>query len=540
MADTLTPTERASQPAGPVPTEASGSTPGGGSAATALLIRHRRWLLFAAGALMLAGFIGLILWSSESPYRPVYAGLSEKDAARIVELLQKEHVPYRLEGGGTVLVPADQVYQVRLKLAGEGVAPSQGDGFELFDRSNEFGLSEFTRKINLQRALQGELARTIEVIPEVTAARVHLVLPRESAFAERDRKASASVMLQIAGGQRLPKASVQAIQNLVAASVPELEPEQVTIVDAAGRLLSGNDRDQPLDEGQSLAEYQARLEQRLEDRLTGMLEQIVGPGQAVVRVSAEINREYVEQHTTRYNPDEQVLRSQKSIEEQRQSVDAPAEGVPGLASNTPGANPAASGTQPRDTASRVEQVNNYEISSTNEHRIVPFGSVDRLSVAVVVGGHRNKGEDGTETFTPRSPEELAAIRQIVERAIGYDEERGDAVDVKSMPLVDISSPADAEALAAAENRAFYLRLARYLVALVALLLLALFVLRPLARRLKQEPEVSAGRDGEPLLAIPEMSSEAYARLMKLDQLRQQVARDPERASRVLREWMDPA
>ncbi len=543
MADSLTPHTATAAPAAMPGEEAprAEAAPGGAGAITAAIVRNRRWLLFAAAALMLAGFIGLLLWSSETPWRPVYASMSEKDAARVVEALQKEHIPYRMEGGGAVLVPADQVYQARLKLAGAGVSPSNGTGFELFDRSNEFGLSDFTRRINLQRALQGELARTIEVMPQVVAARVHLVLPKESPFAERDRKASASVMLQLAGGRHLPKSKVIAIQNLVAASVPELEPENVTVLDASGTLLSGDGKEAPMSEGQTLADYQARVEKRIEDRLTGMLEQLVGPGQAVVRVSAEINREYVEQNNTRYNPDEQVLRSQKTIEESRNATGgAPAEGVPGLASNTPGANPATAGASrpqpPRETANRRESVNNYEISTTVEHRVVPFGAVRKLSVAVVVGG--KPGGDG-KAFTPRSDEELAAIRKLVERAIGFDEDRGDAVDVRSMPLVDISSPADAEALAAAERKAFWLQIARYALAALALILLALFVLRPLAARLRESAK-PAPEEGGAAGELPSLSAEAYERLANLEKVRQSVASNPDRASRVLREWVDPA
>ncbi|MDQ6980222.1 MAG: flagellar basal-body MS-ring/collar protein FliF, partial [Ghiorsea sp.] len=257
------------------------------------LIKNRRAILFMAAALMFAGFVGLMLWSSESPYRTVYSGMDEKDAAAIVELLQKEKIPYKLQGSGTVLVPEDQVYAVRLKLAGEDMMPGNGEGFEIFDRANEFGVSDFTQKVNLQRAMQVELARTIEVLPIVSAARVHLVLPKESAFAERDRKASAAVMLKLTGNKKLSSQSVGAIQNLVASAVAELDRSNVTIMDASGNMLSAMDDQQPAGEGQGMLDYQAKLEQGYEVRLTSMLEQIVGSGQAIVRVTTAINREYV-------------------------------------------------------------------------------------------------------------------------------------------------------------------------------------------------------------------------------------------------------
>jgi len=549
MADALTP----QNPMNPNTIEATAQSAGATEAGATIqvpqmLAKYRKILLFAAASLMLTGFISLVLWSSEKPYRSVYSGMAQKDAAAVVEMLQKEHIPYRIEGGGTILVPEDQVYQVRLKLAGEGVAPAGTTGYEIFDQSNEFGLSDFTRKINLQRALQGELARTIEVMPQISAARVHLVMPKESAFAERDRKATASVMLQISGGQRLPKKSVLAIQNLVAASVPEMTQSDVTIVDASGTLLSSSDKEAPMSEGQTIQEYQSRLEQRLEQRLTGMLEQIVGVGQAVVRVSADINREFVDQKNTRYNPDEQVLRSRKSIEERRSnSTGGSPLGVPGLASNTPGANPVTADgsvavpTPPQDTASRIEDVNNYEISMTNEHRIIPFGNIEKLSVAVIVGGTLQTGEDGTQSFTPKSKAELVNIQKLVERAMGFNEDRGDSVDVQSMSLVDISSTADSDALSSAESQAFYMQIARYSLAGLALLLLGWFVLRPLAQRIQESAE-SQNSMGH-LTATNEqhqISSEAYARLANLDQVKHSVNNEPERANKVMREWVDPA
>ncbi len=548
MADALTPHNQNTM--NPTLIEAGAQEAGQGAAGASMqvpqmLAKYRKIMLFSAASLMLVGFISLVLWSSEKPYRSVYAGMAEKDAASVVELLQKEHIPYRLEGGGTVMVPEDQVYQVRLKLAGQGVTPSGNTGFEIFDQSNEFGLSDFTRKINLQRALQGELARTIEVMPQVNSARIHLVLPKESAFAKRDRKATASVMLQLTGGQRLPKKSVIAIQNLVAASIPDLDQNNVTVVDASGSLLSSNEKEAPMSEGQTMQEYQARLEQRMEKRISGMLEQVVGTGQVVVRVSADINREFIEQNSTRYNPDEQVLRSRKSSSEERASNADTAMGVPGLASNTPGANPqtapdAAAPTQPKDIAKRAESVDNFEISSTQEHRIIPFGSINKLSVATIVGGHYKADDKGEQIFTARSKEELASLQKLIERAMGFDEDRGDSVSVQSMPLVSIADTLDNQAFDAAENKAFYMQIARYSLAALALLLLAWFVLRPLAVRIQE----SAANDEDPNNPAGNqpnyLNDEAIARLANMEQVKYNINKEPERANKVLREWVDPA
>jgi len=548
MATTLTPSTPNPAASGQAPGHpvAAEAAPAGGAtrAFAARIASHRRWLLFAAAVLMLAAFVSLVTWSAKPSFQPLYAGMDPKDASAVVDFLQKEHIPYKLEGAGTVLVPADRIYATRLKLAGQDITPGGGMGFELFDRQNEFGISDFTQQVNYQRALQGELARTIEVMPSVAAARVQLVLPKESAFADRDRKASASVMLKLSGNQRLNKRNVLAIQNLVASSVPGLEPKAVTVVDASGNLLSENDEDAPMTAGQTLADAQARIERRLEARLTGMLEQVVGPGQAVVRVTAEINREVLEANSKRFNPDEQVVRSQKEISESRQSTDAAPIGVPGTASNTPGANPAmaknaTAPAAPKETASRTDRTVNYEISTTTEHRIVPAGGIRRISVAAIVGGSFSKPGD-TSTFKPRSKQELKVLQGLIEKAIGYNEDRGDTVEIQSLPLMDVTAHPDA-GMDAVAKRQLYMDIARYALAALALALLAWFVLRPLSRRLAA-PESSggAGEQASGMQALPAMSAAAYERVEAMEQARQAITREPDRAARVVGEWLEHA
>jgi flagellar M-ring protein FliF len=551
MADTLTPShaQNVSVATGIAGNTASQAIPGAPvkSQVAALLLSNRRLLLFIAGSLMLAAFISMVMWSSKTPYQPVYAGMAATDAASVVDYLQKEHIPYRLQGEGTVLVPADQVYAVRLKLAGQDITPGGAMGFELFDKKGEFGISDFTQHVNYQRALQGELARTIEVMPRIAAARIQLVLPKDSAFADRERKASASVMLKLAGGQRLTKQNVMAIQSLVAASVQGLDTKTVTVVDASGNLLSNNEEQAPMNAGQTLQDVQTQMERRLEARLTGMLEQVVGAGQAVVRVTTDINRQVVEQNSKRFNPDEQVIRSQKETTENRKSVDAAPIGVPGTASNTPDANPAtnnaanspATTTPPQENANRNERTTNYEISSTTEHRIIPSGGIKKISVAAIVGGTFKKPGDAS-TFTPRGKQELKTLQGLIERAIGYDEDRGDSVEIQSLPLMDVSSHADTGALETVANRALYMDIARYGLAGLALLLLAWFVLRPLSQRITSQSTGGAHAGGEAFSpqALPAMSPAAYARLESTEHARQVITNEPDRASRVVSEWIE--
>ncbi len=505
-----------------------------------IIHQNRRILLFIAAGLMLTAFISMILWSSKTPYQTLHAGMDSQDAAAVVEYLQKEHIPYQLQGEGTVLVPADQVYATRLKLAGQGITPNGTNGFELFDKKTDFGISDFVQKVNYQRALQGELARTIEVLPMISTARVHIVMPKASAFADRNRKASASVMLKLTGNRKLNQQNVNAIENLVAASIQGLKTSDVTVVDSTGNLLSKNDDQQAMGAGQTLQETQTKIERRLEMRITGMLEQVVGEGQAVVRVTANINRQMIEQNSKRFNPDEQIVRSQKEVNESHTSANTTPVGVPGTASNTPGGNPAVNPTTPnppKDKAERGERTTNYEISSTTEHKVIPSGGINKISVAVIVGGTFSKPGDAS-SFQPRSKQELKTLQGLVERAIGYDEDRGDNVEIQSLPLLAVSNEQDQQSLATQENKAFYLELARYGLVGIGMLLLAFFILKPLTKAMGDKTRDTEGNlPSEPLSAL---TPAAYAHLESMEQARQSIAHQPERASKIVREWVEQA
>lgn len=519
--------------------------PVGGSSMSELL-RNPRVVIAIAAVLIGLGIAGLVYWSSKPTYRLLFSGMSESEASQVVSLLQKEHVPYQLQGPNMVMVPSDRVYELRLKLAGQGVTPGQGVGYEIFDKDFSFNATDFTRRVNLQRALQGELARTIQVLPNVASARVHIVMPKDSAFLKRQRKASASVMVKLVGNQTLSQETITAIQNLVAASVPELEPEKVTIVDSSGHLLSTHEdgRSGSLTASQKLQEYQHKIESGLEKRLTTMLEQIVGPGQAIVRVAADLDRHEVERQVEQYNPDEVVIRSENQIEDKHVSKNVTAAGVPGVASNTPGQNPLAlSDSGPSEEGTHQELVRNYEISTTKEHLFLPSGSIKRLSIAVVVGGHMKKNEDGTTEFQPMDAARLASIRALVARAAGINEERGDSLEIQSMPLVDITSDVDTEALEEAEQRAFVLQLIRYAVAALAMILIAWFLLRPMANRLlaNRKPESLPPSENAKQLDLEDLKALTAEPVMSpVDKVRLILESQPERATQVLQEWVRDA
>ncbi len=548
MANELIPSQDQNSDAS-APLQGGGAVPFPAGRLQAAMLGNRRLLLTVAGVLVVLGFTSLAFWSAEPPYRSIFTGMSGKEAASVVDYLQKSHIPYRIEGAGMVMVPSDQVYMDRIKLAGQGLTPGSGRGFELFDKKMPFGISDFVQKVNLQRALQAELARTIEVLSQVRAARVQLVLAKDSAFADRQRHASASVMLQLVGGRSLAANTILAIQNLVAAGIPDLKPGAVTIVDSSGNLLTMKKRN-GVAGGRSMMDNQARFERRLEARLTSMLEKVVGVGQAVVRVSADMTHDAVEQNSKRYNPDEAVLLNQKTITENKSFPGGLAGGVAGMASNRP---PSAAKTalpstgsatarSPMRKASRNERTSNYEISSTTERRIIPPGIIKKLSVAVIVGGSFKEGKDG-QTFIPRDKKDIKAIRNLVERAIGYNEDRGDSIEVQSMPLVEISDHRDATALAATEKRSFYLNMARYGVAGLALLLLVWFVLRPVSKWLGSGP--GSKRDTSDALrgiedAMPESAAIPASSVEHIElqrSARDLAIEDPAATAMIIRQWM---
>lgn len=508
------------------------------------LFRNPRVVMAVVGFSVLLGIIGIGYWSVQKPYQLLFNGMTQSEASQVVSILQKEHVPYRLEGANMVMVPSDRVYALRLRLAGQGITPGQGVGFEIFDKDFSFNSTDFTRQVNLQRALQGELARTIQVLPNVISARVHLVMSKDSAFLKRERKASASVMLKLVGQQSLSRETANAIQNLVAASVPNMGTDAVTIMDSAGHLLSLKHKEESssLNLNQKLQDYQDHLEAKLEKRLTAMLEQVVGLGQAVVRVTALLNRSEIERQIEQFNPDEVVIRSENVTDEKSSSMDSGAKGVPGVASNTPGAN--QRGGSPVSTngekASRNEMLKNYEISSTKEHQVIPSGALKQLSVAVIVGGKKIKGDDDTEVFQPRGDSEIQAIRALVQRAAGFDEQRGDSIEVQSLPLINISSDDDAVALQESEQRAFILEMIRYGVIALVLLLIAWFILRPLASMMRgQSKEVEdAGAVDKEAMGYDDLKALTAAPVISpIDKVRLALDTQPERATQVLREWI---
>lgn len=466
-------------------------------------------LLVGIAAAVAAG-VGVVLWSKEPTYSLLYGNLGQQDAAQIAQALDTNAIPYKLEGSGTITVPADRVHDARLKLAGQGLPEGDG-GFSVMSKDPGFGVSQFMEGARYQHALETELARTITNLQAVEGARVHLALPRQSAFVRDRRKPSASVFLQMKPGRRLESEQVTAIVNLVASSIPELESQQVTVVDQQGRLLSSPEgTNTEVAEREKQMEIARELEDRYTQRVQQLLAPLVGSDRVRAQVVADVEMSTTEEAREQYRPDSQIVRSEQLAEETSRNGSGP-QGVPGALTNQPpqpgtalpagqsatpapaGANGAqanangAAGVAPPDNTSK-QQTRNYEIDRTVAYTRSPAGRLKRLTVAVLVDNLRTTGEDGKVTETPITPEQLENMTKLVRDAIGFNEQRGDSVSVVNQSFRGETKPEDIVADKIPLWEQPLMRdMAKLLVGLIALLVLVFAVLRPMLRSLLGVP-----------------------------------------------------
>ena len=400
----------------------------------------QRILIGGLTVTVIVTFFLLIFWLNRPDYRVLYSRLYPEDASTVVSMLQAEKIPYKLEAdGSTILVPADKVYDLRLKVAGAGNLHGQGLGFEIFD-DVKVGQTDFVQRINYQRALQGELARTITEFPQVERARVHLVLPHKSLFIEEQARSSASVILKMKSGEKLAAENVQGIVNLVALAVEGMEPDMITVADTKGEVLFSPKGLEALAGGMSTTqiEHKLTLEQTLESRIEQMLMPLYGPGRVIAKVNAELDFSHKTTHSEEYDPASAVVRSEQRSEETQ-------EGQANIESGSPEPNfrgDGAGGALSNQQGSRETRTTNYEINKVERDIVSPLGELKRLTVAVIVDGtyvqQPVEGEaeadaaSGDFTFTPRNAQELKRVRQLVANAVGLDDMRGDTIEVSSM------------------------------------------------------------------------------------------------------------
>jgi flagellar M-ring protein FliF len=511
----------------------------------------------------LLGF--LVLRSAEPPMGLLYGDLDQRDAAQVVAALERARVPHRIGRGGTeVLVPEDQVARLRLQLAREGVPAGGSVGYEIFDRGSGLAATPFQQDLNRLRALEGEIARSIRTLQGVAGARLHLVLPRREPFSRDRGEAQASVVLQMRGAQRLDREGVQAVLHLVAAAVPGLRPQQISIVDNRGELLARGG--QALAGGQGHATTTEELRRAHELRITRaveeMLERSLGQGRVRVEATVELDTERVQITEERFDPDNQVPRSAQSTTETSRSGEPPNVSV---ANQLPGA-PATQQGGPQSQESKQEETTNFEIGRTTRSTLREQPVMRRLSVAVLVDGIAEPAEQpgGAPRFRERTPEELERIAALVRGAVGFDERRGDRLEVVSLRFAGEAEPAGEGTggmLEGLVTPGTVVRLAESgliaLVALAGLLLLG----RPAVRRITAalEPRAALASASAHALAAPAVAAgglaalptaaeealvdvamvEGQLRASSLQRLATLVEKNPEETLVLVRRWLTP-
>lgn len=400
-------------------------------------------LIFAIGAVV-ALLAGMWMWGSTPDYRVLFSNLSDRDGGAIIESLQQMNVPYKFaDGGGALLVPANQVHEVRLRLASQGLPKGGTVGFELME-NQKFGTSQFLEQVNYQRALEGELARSVQTLSSVQNARVHLAIPKPSVFVQEQQKPSASVVLSLYPGRSLTEGQVNAIVHLISSSVPDMPAKNVTVVDQSGTLLSSppDNAHPPMDANQ--IKYVQQIEDDYSKRIMDIVAPLVGLNNVHAEVTANIDFTQTEQTAETFKPNQPpnqaTLRSQQTVESLNNNGAANAAGVPGALSNQPPIPPTAPLTTPAANAvansggaggSNVhkESTTNYEVDRTISYTKLPVGSIRRLSAAVVVNNRTITDKSGKPVSKPLTPAEIAQITALVKEAIGYDEKRGDTLSV---------------------------------------------------------------------------------------------------------------
>ena len=437
--------------------------------------------IFAAGLLAFFLFVGSQLGTPNMAL--LYGGLDLEDSAEIVARLETQDVPYELRANGTqIFVPENDALRMRVGLAQDGLPAGGTIGYEIFDRGDALGTTAFVQDVNLVRALEGELARTIRAIDAVSAVRVHLVLPKRELFQRDTREPSASVVLGVRGSTQLSANQVTAIQHLIAAAVPQLKPSRISIVDDKGSLLSrGIDEEGGVIAGASrMEEFRLAFERRLKSSIEAMLERSLGEGAVWAEVSADLDQQQVTVNEEIFDPDGQVVRSTQTIEEVATTRDGAGQGPISVTQNLPENEAVAVGGNVAETATqRTEETTNFEITKRMTSTITEAGGLDRLSVAVLVDGRY----DEENTYSPRSEAELEQIAMLVRSAVGFDAERGDQVEVINMRFDRMPAPEIVEVEAfLGLGKDDYFRVGELLIFAIVALMVVLLVLKPLVTR----------------------------------------------------------
>ncbi|MBW7903612.1 MAG: flagellar M-ring protein FliF [Rhodocyclaceae bacterium] len=546
--------------------------------ALARLNNQQKLLLMVSLAAIVTLLVGSVLWFKQPDYRVLFSNISERDGGAIISALEQLNVPYRFsEGGSAILIPSGRVHEIRLRLASQGLPKGGSVGFEVME-NQKFGISQFAEQVNYQRALEGELARTIQSVAAVQDARVHLAIPKPSVFVREEQKPSASVLINLYPGRGLEPAQIAGIQNLVASSVPQMPVGNVTVLDQSGAMLSQL-KSKLLEAGldPTQMKYIAEIESAVIKRIDDILLPIVGPGNARIQVAADIDFSQNEQTAETYRPNttppDIAVRSQQTAETASATA-TPAIGVPGALTNQPPAPPTAPLTQPpvpgatpaaplnlANTPGQISAAGvqapiasigqpvsttknatiNYEVDRTIRHTRQAVGAIRRLSAAVVVNHRKEVGKDGKPMTKPLSEAELKQINDVVREAMGFSQDRGDTLSVANAPFTAVEEVVrevplwkDPEVMSLSKDLIKYALIA----AIIAYLLLR--VVKPLVTTMvtpppAEEPAIDTVVGGEDAEegegpAGPTPFEE------KLNRARNFAAQDPKAVANIIRDW----
>ncbi len=496
-------------------------------------------------AALIAIGVALYMWNQPPEYKVLFSNFTDRDGGAITASLDQLGIKHKFsEGGGAILVPTEQVHDARLKLAAQGLPKGGNVGFELME-NQKLGVSQFLEQVNFQRALEGELAKSIESVSAVDTARVHLALPKPSVFVRDQQKPTASVLLNLHPGRGLDQLQVSAIVHLVASSVPELLPINVTVVDQAGSLLSNQERDKDRANGiKSLdpnqLKYVQQLQQSVIKQVESILLPIVGEGNVRAEATADVDFSQSEQAAETYKPNSppeaSTIRSQQTSESSG-AGNANASGVPGALSNQPpgvatapltAEAPGAPGAAAAALPSQKESTTNYEVDKTVRYEQKSMGGLRRLSVAVVVNYRRNIAADGKVTVTPISPAEMVQINNLVKEAMGYNKDRGDSFSVANSPFdgIDRVPESKLEWWRDPANLPLAKELAKFLITALILLYLFIKIVRPMLRPVMRKIDDFGAPPPaiEPALPKSEEENEVLLSEAQLEELEADTAR----------------
>lgn len=523
----------------------------------------RNLFLMVGIAAVVAIMSGVWMWSQQPDYRVLFSNFSDRDGGSIVASLQQMNIPYKFADGGTaILVPSNQVYDARLKLASQGLPKGGNVGFELME-NQKLGVSQFLEQVNFQRALEGELARSIQAVGAVQAARVHLALPKASVFVREQQKPTASVLLNLHPGRTLDQQQVSAIVHLVASSVPDLPPKNVTIVDQSGNLLSDTTKPagaNTLDPSQ--LKYVQELQQSIAKRIESIITPIVGMNNVRAEATADVDFSNSEQAAEVYKPNQapntSSIRSQQTSETQSATPTA-ASGVPGALSNqppTPSTAPINAPAQGNATAATAAQGGNthrdttvnYEVDKTIRYVQQPMGGVKRLSVAVVVNYRHETDKTGKVIAKPLTDQERNQITDLVKEAMGYNKDRGDTLNVVNSPFASIEKEPIVEApiWKRPETLTLAKEVSKYIIGGAVLLYLFFTVLRPMMKKLTSNLRSTPARpaynedDESTVVHLPEpepMGAKSNGYQENLEAAKQLARQDPKVVANVVKAWV---